>query len=151
MSIFARLFGGNQPAVDVAPPPPPRQPPMEQFEAYVHWTLRYGPEFEGIRRSFFPNSIDEFVEVSALKLAQEFQSISDLIPLYERYEVLSRSYETELLPVVWRHGGARSCPKDLRFKAIEVYIRLTFMNQMLRAADALAPPLTYEFVTPLQI
>ena len=146
MSFFKRIFGG-----ETRPTEAPPCPPIEQVEAYVRWTLRYGPEFEAIRCAFFTERPDSFVEVSVKHLSSELDALADMMPLYERYEKVSRFYETELLPIVRKCGGVRSCPKEVKFTAIEVYVRVIVMNRFLRALDALAPPLTYESVTPLPV
>lgn len=148
MSFFNKVRG-SEARVTEAPP----CPPIEQIDAYVRWTLRYGSEFEAIRRAFFTERPDSFVEVCVKHLSSELDSLADIIPLYERYEKVSRFYETELLPMVQKWRGVGSCPKELKFTAIEVYVRVIFMNRFLRAFDALVPvpPLTYKSVTPLPV
>lgn len=127
---------------------PPR-PKIKDLQDFVRWTLRYADEFDEIRRGFFKQNFDRFLDLGVEYVMREFNAHVDYMKLWERYRKVKSAYDGELLPLVKAQGGLKACPEDLKFTAMEMYIRVTILNFYFREGDSLLPPLTTESVAPL--
>lgn len=152
--FFRRLFGSEPPATQQTIPPCPALE-LESGDAnpeFVRWTVRYGTEFEEIRRTFYTQRPDAFADVATKHIIAELdEHPGSGESLYRQYKWVAGYYEHDLLPKAIRAGGVRRLAPDDKFQTIVTFVRLHLLYRYVCHWRKAIPEAPYNAITRLPI
>lgn len=109
----------------------PEPPPISDEVAYIAWFIEHSEKIAPLR-ALNSHNLPAFVAACVKGSMKEVSKLTDGDAMFARAGDLAVAYETQVKPLVDKHGGLHKCPGDLYGAAVSILVNILVLSEMLK-------------------